>query len=183
MTTPGNAMDAGPGLRWLINHCGNAPNEVAADQAAAQDAVDQCRANGHGCFVQPLPPAASPETPVPGGDGPGCGYWYERGNVRCGIEAGAHGSHGITGHAFVPPPVPGEGVAGRGCEGTFALLCADGQLHVEHGGVVTGATEQCAREAGEFMDEGRDVPPWTCGPHTVAPAPPAPSGSTEGPPR
>lgn len=48
----------------------------------------------------------------------------------------------------------------------WALRCRDGALRAEHGEVVAGETEQCAREAGEFMDEAREGRPWACGPHT-----------------
>lgn len=61
-----------------------------------------------------------------------------------------------------------------------ALRCADGALHIEHGQVVTGETEQCTREAGEFMDEPRDDSPWSCGPHTVAEAPAQTTGRASG---
>lgn len=54
----------------------------------------------------------------------------------------------------------------------WVIVCANGDDHRDYGvGKVSGAAyEQAARDAAEFMDAERESSPWTCGPHTTAPA-------------
>lgn len=49
----------------------------------------------------------------------------------------------------------------------WVLVCANGFVHVEAGGMPTAETERCAIDAASFMDECSDDSPWDCGPHTV----------------